>query len=130
MPISIRWENDQKTIILHELSGDVTAEDFLQLTEVSREMLDSVPHMVHFIYDRTAATSVPAQMSKIFQYAGKHVTPNMGMMVIVGGQLITRINLQLLKVVAPALAKEVHFADSRADARQIIAAHQDNQARA
>ncbi|HEX2620959.1 MAG TPA: hypothetical protein VHL11_12450 [Phototrophicaceae bacterium] len=130
MTVSIRWDNDDKTVILQELVGDVTVEDYLHLTQVTHAMLTSVSHTVHIIYDRTAADSVPAQMSKVFHHSNKYVTANIGVKIVVGAVLVTRINLQLCKVIAPALAKDVLFAETRFEARQMISGDIDHNARA
>jgi hypothetical protein len=123
MPVHIQWDNADKTIILHQYEGEVSTNDYLHAINRTFQMLNSVPHTVHLIYDRSGVTGVPQQMSRIFQVAGKYLTENIGIKVVVGANLTTTINLQLCRVIAPGVAKNTHFANSVNEARQLIAAH-------
>lgn len=122
MSVNVQWDNPEKTIILQQYEGDVSVDEYLYVINRTFHMLVNVSQTVHLIYDRTRMKSIPPAMSRVFQVAGKHITPNLGMRVIVGANLSTTINLQLCKVVAPELVKNIHFADSLAEARKLVAA--------
>jgi hypothetical protein len=131
MPVSIQWDNAEKTVIMQQYEGDVTVEEYLHAIHHTAQMLLSVPQqqIVHLIYDRTRVTSTPQPMSRVFQVASKALPPNLGMKVLVGATLTTTINLQLCKVIAPNLARQVVFAETVQQARAMIDAHTGTQAR-
>jgi hypothetical protein len=120
MAVHVQWDNAEKTTILQQYSGDVTVDEYLYAINRTFHMVMSVSHTVHLIYDRTELKTTAQPMSRVFQVAGKHLTPNLGSIVIVGGTLTTTINFQLLKVIAPALAKKVQFADTLAEAHAML----------
>jgi hypothetical protein len=130
MPVNVQWDNPEKTIILQQYEGDVSVDEYLYVINRTFHMIASVPQTVHLIYDRTRMKASPPAISRVFQVAGKHITPNLGMKIIVGANHATMINLQLCKVVAPELAKNIHLVSSLTEARQIIAVQDiDRQAR-
>ncbi|MDX2078534.1 MAG: hypothetical protein SFZ02_19030 [bacterium] len=119
MPGRIEWDNEEKTILLNIYEGDLVLEDYYRVTDMTFEELNKLPHTVHTIMLRNVRKT-PTNMSKVMQYANKKTPPNLGMSVIVGGSQFTRIIVKMAKVIAPKLSKEVYFADSLEEARQII----------
>lgn len=129
MPVNVQWGNTEKTVIVQQYQGDVTVDEYLYVINRTFHMLMSVSHTVHLIYDRTRVKTIPVQMSRIIQYAGKHTTSNLGMKVVVGANLTTTLNLQLCKVLAPALARNVQMADSLIEARAMLPLQDERAAR-
>lgn len=120
MPGETRWDNDEKTILLHVYSGDVILQDYFDVIDKSKQMTESVPHTVHVILDRTTAESQPPGLSAALRYANKHIPSNQGIRVVVGGNRFTRLMVDIGRVVAPHLVKDVYFADTLDEARALI----------
>jgi hypothetical protein len=121
MPGRIEWDNEEKTILLMIYEGNMLLEEYYRVTDQTFEAISPLSHTVHTIMLRQNVKSVPATMSKVLQYANKKTTPNLGINVIVGATAMTKMLVRLAKVIAPRLAKEVYFANSLEEARQIIA---------
>lgn len=121
MPGRIEWDNEEKTILLTVYEGNMVLEEYYRITDETFEAINPLPHTVHTIMLRQNVKSVPATMSKVLQYANKKTTPNLGINVIVGATAMTKMIVKLAKVIAPRLSKEVYFANSLEEARQIIA---------
>jgi len=120
MPGRIEWDNEEKTILLTVYEGNMVLEEYYRVTDETFDELSKLSHTVHTIMLRQNVRSVPATMSKVLQYANKKTPPNLGMNVIVGANAMTKMIVRIGKVVAPKLTKEVHFAESLEEARQII----------
>jgi hypothetical protein len=120
MPGRIEWDNEEKTILRTTYEGNMLLEEYYRVTDETFEALSHVPHTVHTIMLRQNVRSVPATMSKVLQYANKKTPPNLGINVIVGATTSTKMIVKIGRVIAPKLAKEVYFANSLEEARQII----------
>ena len=121
MPANIAWFNPEKTIIHHIYTGDIALDDYLFMADNSAEMIRSVDHTVHIIFDRSKANKTPPQnLSRALRYANQHSPENQGVKVIVGASLITRIMVDAAKTIAPRLAKDVYFAENLETAERII----------
>lgn len=120
MPGRIEWDNEEKTILLTIYEGNMVLEEYYRVTDETFVALSQVPHTVHTIMLRQNVRTVPATMSKVLQYANKKTPPNLGINVIVGANTSTKMIVRIGKVVAPKLTKEVYFANSLEEARQII----------
>lgn len=121
MPGRIEWDNEEKTILRMIYEGHVRLEDYYRVTDETFDAISPLTHTVHTIMLRQHVKSVPATMSKVLQYANRKTPPNLGINVIVGATAMTKMLVRLAKVIAPRLAKEVYFANSLEEARQLIA---------
>ncbi|MBC8098565.1 MAG: hypothetical protein H7Y11_03925 [Armatimonadetes bacterium] len=120
MGINVVWDNPQQTVIMLQCEGALTPQDYYKAIDSAYLLVTSVAHTVDFIYDRSQVTEVPQQISRIAQHAGKRMIANMGIIVIVQPEFGTHIRLQLVRVVAPLVIKNLHFADTVAEARHNI----------
>ena len=60
MGYDVRWGNEEKTIVLGELIGDWTWDDFYQLTKTQIALMDTVDHRVHLIiFDQNERIKMP-----------------------------------------------------------------------
>lgn len=129
MPGRIEWDNEEKTILVTIYEGNMVLEEYYRVTDETFDAISPLSHTVHTIMLRQNVKSVPATMSKVLQYANKKTTPNLGINVIVGATAMTKMIVKLAKVIAPRLSKEVYFANSLEEARQIIADKTSEQAK-
>ena len=47
----IHWDNEEKTVVFQQYTGNPVKDDLYHLAEESALMLNSVPHIVHLIID-------------------------------------------------------------------------------
>ena len=47
----IQWDNEEKTVVFQQYTGNPVKDDLYHLAEESALMLNSVPHIVHLIID-------------------------------------------------------------------------------
>ncbi|GAB4525448.1 MAG: hypothetical protein OHK0046_41330 [Anaerolineae bacterium] len=122
MPSQIFWVNDEKTLIYHLYSGDVTADDYYYVIDNNEAMVRSVNHTVNVILDRRGVISSPSNLSRVMRYANNHIPDNQGIRVVVGAALMTKVMVDAGRMLAPRLVKDVYFAESLEEAHDLIAA--------
>lgn len=87
MPISVRWENDEKTIIRQTFEGNWTWQEFIHSCideDGNAGLMRSVAHTVHVISDFTASGPIPfggaiSQSRSVM----RHYPPNWGTLTVV-----------------------------------------------
>ena len=117
----IAWDNQEKTVILHQYTGEASKDDLYQLARKSAEMLSTVPHTVHLIIDEGPARLTLSSADLAF--LEKHVPPNQGSsaVIVAHGMREYRKKVQhTYKAVAPKAIDEAHFMASIEDARQFL----------
>ncbi len=118
---NIRWDNEDKTVVLQEYTDDATKEDFFQLAQKSSEMLKTVRHTVHLIIDERKINLIlnPSDLTRIKQL----VPRNEGAVLVVVSPLriklkiaVKELNQQLLRTAYP----NTYFFGSLEEARQFL----------
>lgn len=94
MPIDVRWRDDKRRVILVQMSGTWTLNEFYEIDTRSIALEDTVNHKVCFLVDMRGTNFVPKGMSldrtrKVLQ--SHH--PNTDITVIVGVSTLPRIML-------------------------------------
>jgi hypothetical protein len=59
MPITVKWDNDEKTIIYYTFDGAWTWDEFNAVYQDVYAMLDTVQHQVHAIVDLRSSRLLP-----------------------------------------------------------------------
>lgn len=90
MPITIEWENEQRTIARWTLEGAWTWDDFRAAQAEFHTMLREVDHMVCVIADMRRAGPLPASSIIHFRNAERSAMPNRDIIVLVGSGLLVR----------------------------------------
>ena len=117
----IQWDNEEKTVVLQQYTGDPVKDNLYYLAAESAAMLNSVPHTVHLIIDeRTIKLTLT---SADIKYLEKNVPPNQGVVVM----LVNKTDLSYKKVVqnfgqklAPNAFYQTYFVTTPEEARQIL----------
>ena len=85
MPITPRWYNDDKRVILIDVVGKWTWEDYQELGNQIRPMLLSVDHTVDLIADMRQSGPIPRGLASVHIRRGQAVRPdNYGITINVG----------------------------------------------
>ena len=123
MPINVVWDNNAKTIIRQIYTGKLTLQDYIMATNELEQMAKEVTHTVHSLMDRTDVTSAPGIVLPAMRYANSHVPPNLGIRVIIRGDMFTHVIVDIGRRVAPRLIHDIYFVDSLEEGRAVIAKH-------
>jgi hypothetical protein len=118
---SIRWDNDEKTVVFQEYDEHPTKDDLYQLAQKSAEMLASVDHTVHLIIDERNVSHIINTNDMEFL---EQLTPkNQGaVMVIVQARKIgykTMIQ-RLAKSLSPNAFAQGYFVETPEQARKVL----------
>jgi len=123
MPIRVSWGTPEKNVVVCEFEGIWTLADYHNMIDEMHVMITSVDHTVHTISDFTKNGVSPAQLLSTGRHADSRKSPNTGINVMVKAN-------PFIKALTPMYKKmflkdiEVYFADTLADAFQLIQTHQ------
>ncbi|MBA3869848.1 MAG: hypothetical protein H0X30_11945, partial [Anaerolineae bacterium] len=114
------WDDETKIAIRQIYMGGLTLQDYITATDVLAQMAKSVPYTVHSLMDRTGVTSAPGIVLPAMRYANNHVPPNLGIRVVIKGDMFTHVIVDIGRRVAPRLVHDIYFADTLDEGRAII----------
>lgn len=123
MPITLEWDNPEKTIIHMKVEGRWTWDEMYQSSIDGYKMLDSVPHRVCSLLDFTQAQGIPSNAITHARNMMNKQHPRTGLTVMVG---VSPLFLNLWRVFVRvymlfAREQDFTFAGSLEEARTIIA---------
>lgn len=125
MPISVSWDDEEKTVILLDFSGQWTWTDYDGARVATNATLDTVAHPVAMIVDFHQSQYVPHDILMHARHALDSAHPNLDTFVLVGANTFFQHIYQLLQHAFPLLTARhrVLFASTREDARARLAAY-------
>ena len=123
MPITVVWDNNAKTIIRQIYTGKLILQDYIMATNELEQMAKEVTHTVHSLMDRTDVISAPGIVLPAMRYANSHVPPNLGLRVIIKGDMFTHVIVDIGRRVAPRLVHDIYFVETLEEGRAVIANH-------
>ena len=123
MPIQVIWDDEGKTTIRQIYSGKLTLQDYIVATDKVEAMAKEVSHTVYSLMDRTEVISAPGIVLPAMRYANNHVPPNLGVRVIIKGDMFTHVIVDIGRRVAPRLVHDIYFVDTLEEGRAVIAKH-------
>jgi hypothetical protein len=91
MPVTVRWGDSSHTFILYDF---VDPWDWAEMWEALRaddEMLDSVDHVVHLIFDFRATKQLPTNPAAQLKGFASAIHAHVGYIVFVGADLWTQM---------------------------------------
>lgn len=130
MSITVKWDNEDKTILVTTYKGSWNWSDLAAADAETMLHLDSVDHKVDFIDDFIEAATPPLPISHLPEIAG--MTPfrhsNAGVLVAVGLSGFAETAGRIFTKVYKAYAKKVLFASTLEEARRLLEAEVTDQA--
>jgi hypothetical protein len=115
------WDNDDKTILRHCYTANLTAADVIDMACATYDLLMSVPHIVHIIIELPGLTRASqVQIMEAADQLDDCLAPNQGYSVTVGGGLAMAYAVKTMAKVAPRSMERAHFADTLDEARALI----------
>jgi hypothetical protein len=121
MAHTIRWYNEDKTVVLQQYDNDVTKDDLYQLALESAKMLAEHDHTVHLIIDERNSNIVFTSADMAF--LEKKVPGNQGVVVlVVRPETLSYKNLVqgMGKRIAPNAFDKTYYAETPEEAKKIL----------
>ena len=128
MPITVKWYNEEKTILLEIFEGQWTLVEYRQLIDEAVALLATVDHTVHIIADASTSGTLPGQMTTGILYAIRQIPLNQGLTVFVDADLFTRVLIQIASKLSAKVVQTTFTASSIEDAVRIIEREASSQA--
>lgn len=122
MPVTVNWDNDDKTIVRYQLSGAWTPEELFPALDQGAALMNSIDYPVDVILDFAGSTAFP--LDKLFamgRYAEGKTSANQRRVVMVRSLPVLRGLLDTMRRFLPRATRGVYFADTLDDAYALIA---------
>jgi hypothetical protein len=122
------WANDEKTILIRELSKQWTWPEYQLSLLKMRQLLQEVEHGVSIIIDMRQVEAVPREALHHFQAGSRNLPADVQKQVLVSkNRLVSRL-YQMLIQISPCDFNTFYFASSLEEAFQKIADAQNQKA--
>jgi hypothetical protein len=129
MPVTVQWDNDQKTVLRYEFSDVWTWEEFFEAQGQREPLLQDVHHRVHHLLIFAPHQRVPALLTfnakrlddRRFKYSGYYA--------VVGAPLLMRMLTSALRRIGNTMARDAYFFDTEAEARAFLQKEAGSQTR-
>lgn len=118
---NIRWDNDDKTVVLQEYTDGATKDDLYALVRESAAMIQTVTHTVHLIIDERKFS--PHLTTVDFTYIEAGMPKNQGVVVIIVAPSSHKYKAAMLELGSRIQLKtfsKSYFAESPEQARQFL----------
>lgn len=124
MPVSLAWDNPEKTILRYDLAGHWTWDEMLTAFDEGTAWLKSLDYTVDFIVhpvDPIAQAYVPPNsLGHVIRLHGRAL-PNAGITVMVNTSNTARMLMRLMTALNPKIAARYLLVDSLEIAREKLA---------
>jgi hypothetical protein len=118
---NVRWYNAEKTILLQTLSGNVTLEDYIELSGSTYELLSTVDHHADVIADVGGVLTVPTNFVAALRRSHVRHHANLGVVIVVGLEnKLIRAMFNVLLNLTPSLKDKYLLAFSLDTAAAIL----------
>jgi hypothetical protein len=91
MPVSVKWDNDDKTIICWVFEGNWTWEEYYDQRNAANAEIASAGHRVDMIVDMRTSKILPSGAMTHGKNAIASTPPNLGITVFVGLNTVLRV---------------------------------------
>jgi len=126
MPVTVNWDNEEKTIIRYDIIEPWTWDEMWVALEKDDELIDSIDHIVHLLFNGEAIKVFPGNpIGHLRMFASKTRQP-LGLIVIVGPNVWIHTIVSLFSKLLPRRAKGMEgilSARTVEEGRALIEAH-------
>jgi hypothetical protein len=119
MPINVRWDNEQQSILRVTYIGHWTADEQLDALDAAHAMLDSVAHQVAVIIDLSGTRTVPKNLFAILPDIARSAYfthPNTGCAMLVGANQLIITFSEIMVKAFPYSGERLCYARTMEDA--------------
>ena len=96
MPISVTWDNEEKTILLRKVTKPWSWQDYIEAMKVVHQKLSEVDHMVDIIVDCTEINNLPDGALGSLSKSNRAYPENMGQQFVVSSSLFIELFSNML----------------------------------
>lgn len=121
MPISVRWNEDEKRILIQEFVGKWSLDEYYESAQIVVDEVKSQNHTVHVIGDLRRSASIPPGILSARSFLERTTPDNRGLIVIIGANSLLMMLIDIVRPVAPRFVNNLFFASSMEAALQMIA---------
>ena len=121
MPVSMDWDNAQRTVIRVTFDGTWEIKDIHLIINKGVSMIESVDHDVDTIYDFTRSKFSPKHILTTVDYMENSHNIHERLMIMVNASVYIRSLTKVAAVMAPKTFADVRFVNCLEDAYALIA---------
>lgn len=123
MPIEVKWDNEEKTVLCFEYKGVWEWDDVFPVIEKGDKMIDEVDHPVGIVFDMTESAGVPKGVFSQTKRANRNIHKHVKYRVTVGANRFIEILVSSYQKIYGAMGGEstTAFASTREEAHTLIA---------
>lgn len=119
MPIEVKWDNNEKTLIRWNFMGRWTAQQLRETIQKSNDWINAQDHTVNHIIDLSQTEGVPPNIINEARNAMRLMPENLGHVVMIGkGGIIELLGTTLQRF--SWFSDKIHFVRSNAEAHNYI----------
>lgn len=104
--IAVSWDNEEKTIVRWKFQPEWTWADVYHAIEHETELIASVTHVVDTMTDMSQMTRTPTSAFSLVKNAMQSRHERLGITVLYGSNMYTRMMYQMIATVYPAMLEE------------------------
>jgi hypothetical protein len=126
MSFTLEWVNEERRLIFWTVSEPWTWEELDAAWRQYCAMAESVTTPIHCVVDARLMRFVPKntiQMGRDRYHVHPH---NIGIMVVIGGPVMLKIALDVLRVMFPSEFGRYRFVETFAEAQQLVGSNPSN----
>ena len=112
MPITLRWNDNDKSVIIQEFVGKWSLDEYYESLNLLLGEVREQPHPVHMVADLRKSSALPPGILSVRSFLEKSMLENQGLIVIIGGNALLMTFIDIIRPFAPHFVKSVSFAKS------------------
>lgn len=120
MPISIHWDNEEKTTLRWDFEGRWTWIEFYEAIEEDYALREETDHKINSVIYLGNSSTIPSGAPSQFHRLAKWSHPRAGKTVIVGANRFVEILVQIFSTVQRDIGKRIVMAKSLEEARELL----------
>jgi hypothetical protein len=126
VPVSMDWDNPERTIIRVTFEGVWGADDIYRMINKGVSMLETVDHPVDSIFDFTNSTFSPKNLLSTAEKMENELKTNHRLAILVKANIYIKSLLKVARVFAPQALANLHFVGTIDQAYAIISEQTDH----
>ena len=123
MPITVKWDNDSKTVVNYEFNGKWTWDEYHTAIHTAYEMVEKLPYIVNMILDFRHANAFPSNALSIFGRSMKTPPKEFDLALVVSRSGFIEAIYYVFRRLNGKLAEKLVLVKTLEEARTVLAAY-------
>ncbi len=119
MPISFHWDDDSQQVMVLNVEGTWTLDEYYTKHTQVIAAIEQVTHRVVLVIDMTRNTAVPTGFMSTGRYNATHHAANVDAIIMVGISRFIELLIQMMQRVFTGMNNHFHIAHTLDEARAI-----------